>query len=56
VCHDRVTWSAPGGSLVARRLVAPDLERIFAHRRVELARRFGEAEDAKSGGGPSAEP
>jgi ligand-binding SRPBCC domain-containing protein len=46
VCRDRVTWSAPGGGIVARRLVAPDLERIFAHRRAELARRFGEAEGA----------
>lgn len=45
VCRDRVTWSAPGGGIMARRLVAPDLERIFAHRRAELARRFGEATD-----------
>lgn len=42
VCRDRVTWAAPGGGLVGRWLVAPDLERIFAYRRAELARRFGE--------------
>ena len=44
MCRDRVTWSAPGGPLVARFLVAPDLERIFAWRRAELVRRFGAAE------------
>jgi ligand-binding SRPBCC domain-containing protein len=56
VCRDRVTWSAPGGPIVARWLVAPDLERIFAYRRAELARRFGEVEDAKRSGRPPAEP
>lgn len=49
VCRDRVTWSAPGGTLVARRLVAPDLERIFAYRRGELARRFGEISRGATG-------
>jgi ligand-binding SRPBCC domain-containing protein len=49
VCQDRVTWSAPGGPLVARRLIAPDLERIFAYRRRELARRFGEVGSTPSG-------
>jgi len=43
VCTDRVTWAAAGGTLVGRWLVAPDLDQVFAHRREELARRFGEA-------------
>jgi ligand-binding SRPBCC domain-containing protein len=42
VCRDRVTWATAGGEPVRRWLVSPDLERIFAHRRKELARRFGE--------------
>ena len=40
--------------LLARLLLAPDLERIFAYRRGELARRFGE-EDSKLSGKPSAD-
>lgn len=56
VCRDRVTWSAPGGRLVARRLVAPDLARIFAYRRAELARRFGEVDGAGPARTPTVEP
>lgn len=40
-CHDRVDFSAPGGALVARWLVVPDIRRIFQHRSEALARRFG---------------
>lgn len=43
LCADRVTWAAEGDWFVGRWLVAPDLEQIFAHRRLALARRFGEA-------------
>lgn len=48
-CRDRVTWAAPGGRVVERRIVRPDLERIFAFRRAELARRFGELPIAPEG-------
>ncbi len=41
VCRDRVSWAAPGGALVGRWIVEPDLERIFAYRRAALAERFG---------------
>lgn len=41
-CRDRVTWAAPGGGILERRFVGPDLARIFAFRRAELVRRFGE--------------
>lgn len=33
VMEDRVDFAAPGGWLVGRLLVLPDVERIFAHRR-----------------------
>lgn len=32
LCRDLVTYSAPGGSLIHRTLVRPDLERIFRYR------------------------
>jgi ligand-binding SRPBCC domain-containing protein len=32
LCRDVVTYSAPGGSLIHRTLVRPDLERIFRYR------------------------
>ena len=39
LCHDRVEYAAPGGSLV-NRLVRRDVERIFAYRAQAMARRF----------------
>jgi len=41
VCRDRVTYAVPGGRLVERLVVRPDLERIFRHRRERLVERFG---------------
>jgi len=39
---DRVAYSHFGGPLIERRLVRPDVEKIFAWRSQELARLFGE--------------
>jgi ligand-binding SRPBCC domain-containing protein len=44
--RDRVTYALPlaalpGAGLVHRRIVRPDLERIFTFRRAAMARRFG---------------
>ena len=41
--RDRVTYAVPGGWLVERLLVGPDVRRIFAFRRETLARLFGAA-------------
>lgn len=41
VCRDVVRYAAPGGTLVHRWLVEPDVRRIFEFRRAELARIFG---------------
>ena len=41
VAHDEVRYPAPGGRLVNRFLVAPDVERIFAYRTKRLRERFG---------------
>jgi ligand-binding SRPBCC domain-containing protein len=41
VVSDRVRYAVPGGHLVDRLLVAPDLRRIFAFRRAKLAGIFG---------------
>ena len=41
VARDRVRYSASGGALANRLLVAPDLRRIFAFRQEALTRRFG---------------
>jgi ligand-binding SRPBCC domain-containing protein len=41
--HDRVTYAVPGGWLVERLLVGPDVRRIFAFRRETLARLLGAA-------------
>jgi ligand-binding SRPBCC domain-containing protein len=41
--RDRVVYAVPGGPLVARILVAPDLRRIFAYRAARLEERFGAA-------------
>lgn len=40
-CVDVVHYAHPGGPLVNRLLVAPDIERIFAFRRQKLAEIFG---------------
>lgn len=39
--RDRVEYAHLGGASVERRLVRPDLERIFEYRREALRRRFG---------------
>jgi ligand-binding SRPBCC domain-containing protein len=36
--HDHVRYAVPGGALVHRLLVRPDLERIFDHRQLRLER------------------
>lgn len=41
--EDRVDFAAPGGRLVGRLLVLPDVERIFAHRRRVLGELFPES-------------
>lgn len=41
IAEDRVEYSAPGGALIERFLVRPDLERVFAYRRAKLAEIFG---------------
>jgi len=41
--EDEVEYALPGGPLVHRFLVRPDLDRIFRHRRRQLERRFGSA-------------
>lgn len=41
IAEDRVEYSVPGGSLVDRFLVRPDLERVFAYRRAKLTEIFG---------------
>ena len=39
--EDRITYSVPGGSLIERRLVRPDLNRIFDYRQRVIAELFG---------------
>jgi ligand-binding SRPBCC domain-containing protein len=41
LCRDHVRYAVPGGELVHRWLVRPDVERIFAYRQQALARLFG---------------
>ncbi len=41
LCRDAVRYAAPGGELVHRWLVRPDIERIFAHRQQALSELFG---------------
>ncbi len=41
LCLDEVEYAVPGGALVNRWLVRPDIARIFAYRRQVLAGRFG---------------
>lgn len=41
VCRDAVRYAVPGGELVHRLLVRPDVERIFAHRQQALRELFG---------------
>lgn len=40
LCRDVVRYAAPGGTLVHRLLVEPDVRKIFEFRRAELARIF----------------
>ena len=41
IASDEVRYEAPGGALVNRLLVAPDLQRIFRFRTARLKERFG---------------
>lgn len=43
VVRDRVRYAVPGGALVHRFLVAPDLEKVFDHRHQEMRRALGES-------------
>jgi len=42
IAEDKVEYSVPGGSLIDRLLVRPDLERVFAYRRAKMVEIFGE--------------
>jgi ligand-binding SRPBCC domain-containing protein len=42
VVRDLVEYASPGGDLIQRLLVAPDLEKIFAYRQERLREIFGE--------------
>ena len=44
---DEVHYAVPGGSLVNRVLVEPDLRKIFEHRRHQLERIFGPARESE---------
>lgn len=41
LCRDRVRYAVPGGPLVRKWIVEPDLRRIFSFRRAKLAELFG---------------
>jgi ligand-binding SRPBCC domain-containing protein len=59
LCRDFIRYAAPGGPLVNRLLVAPDVRRIFDYRRAELARVLGAgiaAADRSSPDGPPVAP
>jgi len=43
VCRDLVRFSAPGGRLVQKLFVEPDVRKIFAYRSEQLAEVFGGA-------------
>lgn len=43
--NDEVRYEAPGGALVERLLVAPDLRRIFRYRTARLRERFGSPDE-----------
>lgn len=45
---DRVTYAVPGGWLIERLLVGPDVRRIFAHRRRVLTGLLGSGGDAST--------
>ncbi len=45
IASDEVQYQAPGGRLVNRFLVAPDLKRIFAYRTKRLKERFATPDD-----------
>lgn len=46
VCRDLVRYSVPGGRLVQRLFVDPDVRKIFAYRSEQLAEVFGGASPA----------
>ena len=45
IASDEVRYQAPGGRLIDRFLVAPDLERIFRYRTARLRERFGSPDE-----------
>ena len=45
IASDEVRYEAPGGALVQRFLIAPDLKRIFRYRTARLRERFGSPDD-----------
>ena len=45
IASDEVRYQAPGGALVNRLLVAPDLKRIFSYRTARLRERFDSPDD-----------
>lgn len=46
--RDVISYGVPGGALIDRLIVAPDLERIFSHRRRRLEQILGETAAAES--------
>lgn len=49
IASDDVRYQAPGGRLVNRLLVEPDLKRIFRYRTARLRERFGSPAENRSG-------
>ena len=45
IASDEVRYHAPGGALLNRLLVAPDVRRIFRYRSARLRERFGPPDD-----------
>ncbi len=45
LCRDRVEYAVPGGRLIARLLIRPDVDRIFAYRREVLTALFPPVEE-----------
>jgi ligand-binding SRPBCC domain-containing protein len=56
LCGDVVTYSTPLDFLVHRWWVRPEIERIFAYRRLQLLRRFGERSNEDDERVPHASP
>ncbi|MFA6046485.1 MAG: SRPBCC family protein [Phycisphaerales bacterium] len=46
LCRDRVTYAHPGGALVHRWFVGPDVKRIFEYRQARLLAMFGAGRQA----------